>query len=214
MDDISPAYNPIQGFNFEEVEDTGSQEGSQLSQVSEESENEGEEGETRPPTPSDRSVLSQGGGNVTTMSKVTVGGEEIEYDATAASQGTQAIVLFKKEKREALAEEKRNDLFEKVTKTKLTKFDLVSMTLSEEDKLDDTYNLGVLVTKMKNHLHKYDCIDVFNIVELDKADPTKPTGDFIDLFSSYSIVAESSVAASNKWYQRYTKANYYRENLH
>jgi hypothetical protein len=149
------------------------------------------------------------------MSKVPIAGEEIEYDVTASGAAQQkAVILFaKKDKREKLAEDKRQDLFEKITKPKLTKFDLVSLTLSDEDKLDDTYNLGVLVTKMRNHLERYDCADVFNVLELDPTNKKKPTGVTTDLFTEYSALMEDQVAESNEWYRVYPKQNYYRDNL-
>jgi predicted outer membrane protein len=60
-------------------------------------------------------------GNITVMmSKITIAGEEIEFDAAAVAVSTNKIVkLFAKEKSAALSEEKRQDLFEKITKPKL-----------------------------------------------------------------------------------------------
>jgi hypothetical protein len=75
-----------------------------------------------------------------------------------------------------LSEEKWQDLFDKITKPKLTRFDLVLMTLSDENKLDDTYNMGIQVLRLKNHTDHYDCSKVCNIFELDPTDPSKPTG--------------------------------------
>jgi hypothetical protein len=154
-------------------------------------------------------------GNTTvTMSKITIAGEEIEFDATATAVNTNKIVtLFAKEKRAALSEEKRQDLFDKITKPKLTRFDLVSMTLSDKDKLDDTYNTGIQVLRLKNHTDRYDCSNVCNILELDPTDPSKPTGVTWDLFKDYSSLTEQQVGASNKWYRTYPTKEYYRDNL-
>jgi hypothetical protein len=87
------------------------------------------------------------------------------------------------------------------------------LTLSDEDKLDDKYNLGVQVTKMRNHLEWYDCADVFNVLELDPTNRKKPTGVTTDLFTEYSALAEDQVAESNEWYRVYPKQCYYRDNL-
>jgi hypothetical protein len=138
------------------------------------------------------------------MSKVMIDGEEIKYDAGNTTT-TKVVILFPKDKRVKLSKEKKTDLFEKATKAKLTKFDLVSLMLSDEDKLDDTYCIGVQVTKMSNHLGRYDSVDVFRIIKLDPKDKTKPLGDFVDLFMNYSSLTEEEVALSNEWYRLYTK---------
>jgi hypothetical protein len=150
--------------------------------------------------------------STSTMSKTTIDGEEIEYNVGNMTT-TKVVILFPKDKRVKLSEEKKTDFFEKVTKAKLTKFDLVSLTLSDEDKLDDTYCIGVQVTKMSNHLGQYDSVDVFRILKIDPEDKTKPLGDFVDLLTNYSSLTEKEVALSNEWYRLYTKEEWIRKNL-
>jgi hypothetical protein len=65
-----------------------------------------------------------------------------------------------------LSEYKQNNLFNKATKARSTNFALLTLTLSEEDKLDDTYNIGIQISQLKSHFIKYDMDDVFTIVNL------------------------------------------------
>jgi hypothetical protein len=82
--------------------------------------------------------------------------------AIKSLQGT----MFKKEDRSSLSMEKRTELFEKIISKSLdTKFAEISVTLSDAEKLDDTYNVALLIDKMKDHCVKYDLHGVFNIVD-------------------------------------------------
>jgi hypothetical protein len=76
--------------------------------------------------------------------------------------------------------------------------------LSEEDKLDDTYNIGIQIAQVKTHFIKYNMDDVFVIVKPIQS-TTNPTDwsqldplNFIDLFTNYSMIQEAQVAARNK----------------
>jgi hypothetical protein len=114
-----------------------------------------------------------------------------------------------------LSEDKQNDLFDKAAKTRSMKYDLVTLTLSEEDKLDDTYiSLGIQIAQLKSHFVKYNVDDVFSIVA-----PIEANGvvglipKYIDLFTGYSKLTNTKVAASNKWYCENTVEEYYCQNL-
>jgi Zinc knuckle len=141
---------------------------------------------------------------------------DIEIELADDENKTTTIVqpLYPKDLRKSMGEEKKVDLFEKATKTKFTKFDLVALTLSNEDKLDDTYNLGIQIGKMKNHFIKYDMHDVFTIMRFTYGDDVqKKPVSALDLFTDYSHITEQSVADSNRWYKKWTKEPYFRENL-
>jgi hypothetical protein len=144
---------------------------------------------------------------------VLFGGETIEYNPNGiAAQKTEAF--YKKQDREPMAPDKKADLFDKATKPGLTaKFDLMSATFSDEDKLDDTYSIGILVNRFKAHCMKYDMHDVMNVIHLQPNKPDEPTGVRRDLFERYSRVPELTVAESCEWFRKYTVPNYYRENL-
>jgi hypothetical protein len=143
---------------------------------------------------------------------VTIGGIEIKLAAKAHDVKADETPMFKKEQRKGLSEDKRNDLFEKATKNVLTKFDLMSMSLKDEDKLGETYNIHILLAKMKAHLVKYDMHDVFTI--LDVGDDNKTVkAETKNLFTNYPTITEKEVAKSNKWYNTWPEAETYRENL-
>jgi Zinc knuckle len=159
---------------------------------------------------------------VTPAQNVTIKGRRINVAATAQTVTSGSTPLFKTKTRDQLSEDKRNDLFDKATKSRSTKFDLVSLTLSEEDKLDDTYSIGIQIAQLRGHFIKYDMDDVFMIVTPDPYDtsvsppqlvPSRIKNTFQDLFDSYSQISEDQVAASNKWYSEHTVEDYYRQNL-
>jgi hypothetical protein len=78
-------------------------------------------------------------------------------------------ILHKKEDRQSLTkEEKLAALYEKATKTVHQKYDLIPLTLSNEDKLNDTYNLEMLVRKTRQAHTDSVMHDVFTIVIPDK----------------------------------------------
>jgi hypothetical protein len=52
-------------------------------------------------------------------------------------------ILHKKEGRQSLSKESLAGLYEKATKTVHCKYDLIPLTLSDKDKLNDTYNLQI-----------------------------------------------------------------------
>jgi hypothetical protein len=99
---------------------------------------------------------------------VTLGGEIIEYNPSGVVTKT-TEAFYKKTDREPMAPDKLAALFDKASKPGLTtRFDLISSTFSDEDKLDDTYSIGILVNRFKAHCIKYDMHDVMNIVHFDK----------------------------------------------
>ena len=102
----------------------------------------------------------------------------------------------------------------KVTKTKHKKFDFINLTLADEDKLDDTYNLDMLVRKMRNAHYNYDMHNVFTILTFVKNDTVRklPTGTK-DLYTEFSEITIDEVKFSNEFYNKWAKAPYYKQNL-
>jgi hypothetical protein len=147
----------------------------------------------------------------TTENEVEIGGVKIKLAVAAKNTEVEDTPMFKKDKRKEMSEDKRNDLFDKATKNVLTKFDLLSLSIKDEDKLDDTYNLHILIAKMKAHMIKYDMHDVFQILTV--AEDGKKVSDPKSLFSNYSTISEADVAKSNRWYATWPEAGTYRENL-
>jgi hypothetical protein len=110
--------------------------------------------------------MSSSGLNMTTPvgNSFTINGRIINISTMAQIVTTGSLPLFKKENQTLLSEDKRYDLFDKATKVQTTKFDLITLTLSEVDKLDDTYNIGIQWTQVGSHFIKYNMDDVFTVV--------------------------------------------------
>ena len=151
---------------------------------------------------------------MSTPPMVQIGSLSIEINDTENAINETEEVLYPKESRENMAAEKLADLFEKATKTKHKKFDFINLTLTDEDKLDDTYNLDMLVRKMRNAHYNYDLHNVFTILIFAQGDTTRksPTGTK-DLYTEFSEITVNEVKFSNEFYNKWAKAFYFKQNL-
>jgi hypothetical protein len=196
-------------FDYEEVNQVIEQRRSLGDDLSESEEEE---------TPSAETEISSSGSGQSTntiimKSTVDIGGEEIEISNTKIKATTDMKTLYPKTDREALKKEnKLNELFEKATRLCISKLDLISLTLSEEDKLEDTYNIGIQIGKIKNHFTRYDMHKLMGIVEFGILGFTDPIGKK-DLFEHYPSITEEEVAKSNQLFNEYTVKDYNRQNL-
>ena len=89
---------------------------------------------------------------------------------------------------------------------------MLSLALQDENKLDDTYSIGILISKARAALIRYDMHDVFKIAKV-KSDGKNLEAGSKDLFTEYSIITEEEVAKSNRWYYTWPKASSFRQNL-
>ena len=83
-------------------------------------------------------------------STVSFGNLSIKVNATKtriSDDGEE--ILYPKEDRAKLSSDKLAELFDKATRERHKKYDFINLTLSDEDKLDDTYNLDMLVRRTK-----------------------------------------------------------------
>ena len=145
------------------------------------------------------------------MTKIMIGG--IEYETHAVKKtvsDTAEQVLYKKGDRAALSTDERQILFKSATATVHKKYDVIPLSLDDEDKLDDTYNLEVLVQRTKREHFKYDMHDVFTVV-IPNADGT--VKETKDLYSDYSNITIEQVARSNRWYREWMVAAFFEQNL-
>jgi hypothetical protein len=147
----------------------------------------------------------------TMTSTAKINGVDITINETAAVLAS-ALPFYEKEERKNLSEDKRNDLFEKATKKAHTKYDLISLSLTDEDKLDDMYNLSMLIGKTKDHLVQYDMHDVFTILIPDPDDHKKILQEK-DLFTEYPSIRIEDVLNSNDWYNKWPQEDTYQHNL-
>jgi hypothetical protein len=110
------------------------------------------------------------------------------------------MTLFPKAKCAELSEDKRNDFFDKATKAQLPEFDLTSVSLKDDDKPDDTYNIGIQIGKVKQHFVRYDMHDVFTMLSVEGDGRTIDPQYEKNLFKDYATLSKEDVAKSNTWY--------------
>jgi hypothetical protein len=101
-------------------------------------------------------------------------------------------ILHKMQNHDSMLSDKLAELFVKATRVQHTKYDLISLLIKNQEKLDDTCQA----------MGNYDCDNVFNIVDQDKTPGylenivlTKSR----DLFKDYAIMTPDEVTWSNKW---------------
>jgi hypothetical protein len=95
-------------------------------------------------------------------------------------------------------------------------FDLISLEIIIEDKLDDTYNLEMLIEHTISSHADYEIDDVYNIISWG-VDPTtnnlKVNRGSKDLYSDYSHISVEDVAQTNEFYRTYVEEETFTENL-
>ena len=143
---------------------------------------------------------------------VNIGGINIELNTTANVVADRKV-LYTKEARKQLTEEKKIDLFDKAVRMTGDKYDLVSLSLTTDTKLDDCAQLGVLVEKTRDAHQLYDMDNVFTIVKPVTPGDAGLQSKTFDLYKDYMTVSEQEVAYSCKWYQMWPKEPWFRENL-
>jgi hypothetical protein len=122
-------------------------------------------------------------------------------------------VLHKKDDRAKLTADDRASLFEKAVKLSHKKYEPMPLSLEDADKLDDAYNLDVLIKYTKRSHYTYDMHDVFLVVypkdgtEANMVDYTK------DLYTQYADISIEDVARSNEWYRTWMNEAWFVQNL-
>jgi hypothetical protein len=129
---------------------------------------------------------------------------------------TSSMTVFKKEKRATLSEEKRADHFKSATaKQQTDKFKMLSLSVTNDDNLDETYNLQMCVEEARQNMERHaDMTDVFTILKLDANKQLQ--GEHGSLWDQYVLISTDEVAKSNEYYTTRiveTAHPYIRENL-
>jgi hypothetical protein len=90
----------------------------------------------------------------------------------------------------------------------------VSISLTDVKKLDGTYNIAMLVDRVRNHFIKYDLHGVFKIVDVSNPETNSMVNQALgSLFAAYSNISKDEVPLSNKWYRRWAFSDEYGTNL-
>jgi hypothetical protein len=142
---------------------------------------------------------------------ILIGRMAVQVKQTATVLTPEDEVLYHKEDCAQLIEEKKVEFFDKITKQAHRQFDLVPLTLTNKSKLDDTYNLDMLVRKTRQVHTMYDMHDVFRIFMLD-TDGVTVIGEK-NLYTEYATITMQQVAKSNKWYCTWPVDTTFAENL-
>ena len=160
--------------------------------------------------------------------QVTINGLTLQVAQEAQVTANGSLVLYKKEERKNLTEEKRHDLFDKFTKggqlNHGEKFHLLDTSAKELENLEENYHLHSILQGMKTTFEKYDMLDVFTVIYPKKDARGKITPELLmvtdskpktsDLFLSYSNVTLQDVAESTAWYRQFVQgAEFINDNL-
>jgi hypothetical protein len=109
----------------------------------------------------------QSAGTVPSGTTQTISGVTIKIRDTAPLVINKTI-LHKMQNRDGMLSDKLAELFIKAMRVQHTKYDLISLLIDDQDKLDDTYNLEKNIERTRQAMGNYDYDNVFNIVEQDK----------------------------------------------
>jgi hypothetical protein len=139
--------------------------------------------------------------NMSANQTVIINGVIVKIASTKKQISNDNTALYPKKTRETMSAEKLNDLFERAAGKSQNKYDVMDLKIDDPDKLEDTYDLEMSISRTRAHHIKYDMHDVFTIVK-PNADPTK--FEQVDLYDNYAMVTEEEVAASNEWYATMT----------
>ena len=110
--------------------------------------NDGEEGFlSDTSTPHGTSGVSSTPSSATTTRTLQVGNFMVETIDEAMPKQDQGP-LYTKESRDTMTPEKLNDLYKEAVKPSQAKYDFTSMTLTDEKRLDDLYNMNNNIDSM------------------------------------------------------------------
>jgi hypothetical protein len=155
-------------------------------------------------SPTSSSSTSSSSSSTTQTNEVTINGVKIKIASTKKTITNVEAALYPKSNRNNMSPEKLNDLFEKAVSKTQTKYDILNLKIADPDKLEETYDLEMAISRTKAHHIKYDMNDVFTIVK-PNADPTK--FEFVNLYDNYALLTEREVADSNEWYATMTEGD-------
>jgi hypothetical protein len=109
-------------------------------------------------------------------------------------------ILYKMQNRDGMLLDKLAELFVKATRVQHTKYDLISLLIDDQDKLDETYNIEKNIERTRHAMGNYDYDNVFNIVEQNKTPGSLENLVLTktrDLFKDYAILTPDEVVWSN-----------------
>ena len=140
-----------------------------------------------------------------------IGGADAEI-SDAPSDAKALMPLHEKEDRKSASDDKRNELFDRATKTAHAKCETVLLNLSDKAKLDNACNLSTLIGKTKDHLIVRDSRNALTILCPDPNDDSVTLSEQ-DLFKDHDAISLEDVAASSLWCCKWPKDPTCEQNL-
>jgi hypothetical protein len=131
-----------------------------------------------------------------TTKEVVIDGLTIKVN-TVQKRVVSQTVLHPKAERASFDKKEKNDVYARATAKHHKQFDLISLTITSEDKLDDIYNLEMLIEHMRSSHGDYEMGDVFKIISWGVNPATNElqiNGGTRDLYSDYSNLTVENVA--------------------
>jgi hypothetical protein len=143
-------------------------------------------------------------------------GLNIPMRTTANVTTTEGHILYPKIVRSTTTQEKLANIFTVATKKHHALYDFKPLTLSDEDKLDDTNSLEMLIKQTYHRNFEFEMHDVLqNILIVDPNDLKER--DIIqvnNLYKDYKNISTDEVHASNCWNRRWAlSTESFEENL-
>lgn len=155
-------------------------------------------------------TTSASGEETTTL---TLNGIEIPLRETKETLFAEISTLYKKGDRKDLDKKDRLALITAATERKeATYFTPLALTIDDESKLDDCYNIGTKIEKVEARHRLYDMHDVFTVI-VPTSDGKTLKEEAYNLYTEYANVTADMVAASNKWYNSWPAGPTWQENL-
>ena len=147
------------------------------------------------------------------VSVLALNGDEIFLREDPQTKFDEILTLHKKTDRAGLDKKDRLALITSATeKQEATFFTALSLTIDDEGKLADCYNINKKIEKVEARHRMYDMHDVFNIV-VPEANGKQLKREVYCLYHDYASISIEMVAASNKWYNQWPEGPTWRENL-
>jgi hypothetical protein len=131
--------------------------------------------------------------------ELIVAGIKLQVRAAPTTTDETARALFPMEIRQTYPADKLSSLFEAIGKAQKNKFGLLTLALEDQDKLEDTYALQMLLEGTKEHFIQYGVVNVFTVIVFDENDMQNII-ETHDILTNHSTVTMQQVAASNEWY--------------
>jgi hypothetical protein len=146
-------------------------------------------------------------GEATTL---TLNGIEVQLRETKETLFEEISTLYKKGDRKSLDKKDRLALIAAATEKKdATYFTPLALTIDDESKLDDCYNVGTKIEKVEARHRLYDMHDVFTII-VPGPDGKNLTEKAYNLYAEYASVTPNML---NKWYNSWPAGDTWQENL-